>query len=432
MKTIITQLIDDFQERTLPDLSVRSGHFHEVSGKADIITGMRRTGKTFFCFQKIKDLQSSGISKKQILYLNFEDDRLLDFTVKDFQTILDIFYAKFPENRDNGSFFFFDEIQRINQWEVFIRRLLDTENVRIYLTGSSSKLLSKEISTSLRGRSITTEIFPFSFAEYLKYHGIFENPPGQFGSKTVSLLKNALNSYMEKGGFPEIQDSEKHVRSQILQGYIDSVLFKDVVERYGISNIIALKQLIKSIISSPCSKFSVNKFYNTLKSMSVKCTKNSLYEYLEHLKDAYLFFQTPLHSRSEKSRAVNPAKIYTVDSGIINAMRFRDSSDSGYLLENMVFMHLRRRNFEIEYVITGNGYETDFLVRNPENGKKQLLQVCFDISDKKTFEREMRGLKDAMTELKINNGMIISYEDEAEFGNIKVIPAWKWLLTSPD
>lgn len=429
MKQLISQLIDDFHERKLPELLDRDQKLPELKGKASVVIGMRRTGKTFFCFQRIRKLLSSGTPVNQILYLNFEDDRLLDFSVKDFQAILDVYFGKFPMNRNVKCHFFFDEIQRIDQWEVFIRRLLDTENVQVCLTGSSSKLLSTEIATSLRGRSMTTEIFPFSFKEFIKQHGLLEKIPESFGSNVSSILRKAVSDYLETGGFPEIQTVEKNMRGEILQGYIGSVLLKDVVERHRIGSIIVLKHLVNSIMNSSCSQFSVNKFYNTLRSMSIKCTKNNIYEYLDHLLDAYLFYRVPLHTRSAKARIVNPAKIYVIDTGLLNTMTFRYSANRGHLLENMVFMHLRRNGFEVEYVVSDKGYETDFLARHSVTGEVMLLQVCWDISNDDTFVRELRGLKTAMSELGIDKGEIITWDDEKTLdGNISVIPVWKWLL----
>jgi predicted AAA+ superfamily ATPase len=429
MKQLISQLIDDFHERKLPELLDRDQKLPELKGKASVVIGMRRTGKTFFCFQRIRKLLSSGTPVNQILYLNFEDDRLLDFSVKDFQAILDVYFGKFPMSRNVKCHFFFDEIQRIDQWEVFIRRLLDTENVQVCLTGSSSKLLSTEIATSLRGRSMTTEIFPFSFKEFIKQHGLLEKIPESFGSNVSSILRKAVSDYLETGGFPEIQTVEKNMRGEILQGYIGSVLLKDVVERHRIGSIIVLKHLVNSIMNSSCSQFSVNKFYNTLRSMSIKCTKNNIYEYLDHLLDAYLFYRVPLHTRSAKARIVNPAKIYVIDTGLLNTMTFRNSANRGHLLENMVFMHLRRNGFEVEYVVSDKGYETDFLARHSVTGEVMLLQVCWDISNDDTFVRELRGLKTAMSELGIDKGEIITWDDEKTLdGNISVIPVWKWLL----
>ena len=429
MKEQISQLIDDFHERELPGLISRNKNFPEVKNKAYVVIGMRRSGKTYFCYQKIHEIITSGVSREEVLYFNFDDDRLLDFKVKDFQTILDIYFSKYPENRNTRCHFFFDEIQRIDQWEMFIRRLLDTENVQVYLTGSSSKLLSTEIASSLRGRSLTIEIFPLSFQEFLKYHDLFESSPKRLSTKTVATLRKAVKDYLEIGGFPEVQSLESNLRVEVLQGYIDSVLLKDVIERHKVSNVVALKQLVRHVICSPGGKFSINKFYNTLKSMSVKCTKNSLYEYFDHLTDAFLFYRIPIHSRSEKARQINPAKIYTIDTGLLNAMAFRNSSNYGPLLENVVFMQLRRDGYDVEYVTTKDGHETDFFARHRISKEIKLIQVCWDISDKKVFNREFRGLESAMDEFSINSGTIITWDDETSFDrNIDVVPVWKWLL----
>lgn len=426
---MLSQLIDDFHERKLPKPVARNKEFSGIQGKVDVVVGMRRTGKTFFCYQKIHELVAAGTPTEEILYLNFEDDRLFDFSVNNFQAILDVYYGKYPEHRNTKCHFFFDEIQRIDQWEMFIRRLLDTENVQVYLTGSSSKLLSTEIATSLRGRSLTTEIFPLSFQEFLKYHGLFDACPKKFGSKTASILRKAVKNYLDLGGFPEVQTLDRDLCIEVLQGYIDSVLLKDVIERHKVSNVIALKYLVRHIMNSPCGRFSVNKFYNTLKSMSIKCTKNSLYDYLDYLTDAYLFYRVPIHSRSEKSRMLNPTKIYTIDTGLLNAMTFRNSLDNGPLLESMVFMNLRRLGYEAEYVNTKKGYETDFLARHKISGEIKLIQVCWDMSDKKTFNRELRGLQSAMAELQIDTGTIVTWDDETSLdNNINIVPIWKWLM----
>jgi hypothetical protein len=308
----------------LPEPVPRIKEFFEVTGKADVVIGMRRVGKTWFCYQKIRDLVASGIKKDRVLYLNFEDDRLLEFNVGHFQEILDVYFGKYPEHRHTQCFFFFDEIQRIDQWEVFIRRLLDTENIQIFITGSSSKLLGSDIATGLRGRSLPIEIFPLSFEEYLRFHGLLSERPKTFGSTTVSLLRKSIKDYLEVGGFPEVQTLERNLRNEVLQGYIDSVLLKDIVERHKIGNVLVLKHLVRHIMGASGGQFSVNKFFNTMKRLAIKCTKNSLYEYLDHLTDAFLFYRVPIHGRSERSRLIHPAKIYTIDTGLLNAMTLRN------------------------------------------------------------------------------------------------------------
>lgn len=433
MKTILASLIDDFHERLLPELVPRGSRLPAVPGKVDVVIGMRRTGKTFFCFQAIAGLLAAGAPKKTILYLNFEDDRLLDFQVKDFQAILDVYYGKYPEHRNTLCTFFLDEIQRIGQWELFVRRLLDTEsNVRIVLTGSSAKLLSREIATSMRGRSLATEIFPYGFAEFLQARGYFPEPPKTFGAKAASLLRKGVGEYLAIGGFPEVQTLEQHLRIEVLQGYLDSMLLRDIIERHKVTNVVALKHLVRHIMNAPGSRLSINKFYNTMKSMAVRCTKNTLYEYLDHLVDAYLFYRVPIHTRSEKARTLNPVKIYAIDTGLLQAMSFRNAANRGALLENLVFMNLRRHGFEVEYVVSQDGSEADFLASHPISGKRLLIQSCWEMAEQKTFQREVRGLQSAMRELEIDTGLIVTWDDETDLdGTIQVLPVWKWLLAAP-
>ena len=432
MRKILSQLIDTFHEREPFEVSPRETKLHNLSGKATTIIGMRRVGKTFLCYQQILTLISEGASSTAILYMNFEDDRLINFSIEDFQHLLDIYYAKYPKNKQQTCHFFFDEIQNIPGWERFIRRVIDTEKAHVYLTGSSAKLLSTEIATSLRGRSLTIEVFPLSFSEYLKYNSIFKTAPTSFGSSTAANLRHAFHSYLLEGGFPETQGLPAELRIEVLQGYLDSVILRDIIERHGVSNTLALKRLVHSLLSSPGGQFSTNKFYNTLKSMGIKCTKNSLYEYLDHLCDSYLVYKVPLHSWSERVRAVNPAKYYPIDTGLVQASTLQHSSNLGPLLENIVFLQLRRKTSRIEYYQHKKGYEVDFVTTNATSGEVQLVQVSWDIDNEQTRERELRGLYEAMKELKIHSGQLITADQEEEVvsvdGVVDIVPIWKWLL----
>ena len=429
MKAILSQLLADFHERKLPALTPRRAALPHLPGKATAVIGMRRTGKTWFCFQRMEELLAQGVRSDQLLYLNFEDDRLLDFGVRDFQTVLDVFYSRFPNNRDADCFFFFDEIQRIPQWESFVRRLLDSERVQIVLTGSSSTLLSTEIASSLRGRAVSTEIFPFSFIEFLQFHKIFEKVPASFSSRTCSLLRKALGDYVKTGGFPEVQNLDPGMRTEMLQGYIDAVLLKDVVERHKISAVLPLKHLLRHVLNAPGMLFSVNKFHHTLQSMGIASAKNSLYEYVEYLTDAYLLFKVPLHTRSERQRQVVPPKLYAIDTGLLQAMTFRHSPNAGPLLETLVYLHLRRAGYHLEFVRTADGYEVDFLARHPISGEIKLLQVCYDLRPDKVLDRELRALNRAKHELRVEDATVVTWDDETTLpdGN-EVIPAWKILL----
>jgi uncharacterized protein len=432
MKDVIEFLIDDFHERGLPDLLPREKVMTRLAGKATVVVGMRRSGKTWFCYQYMKKLMDGGIAKDRILYLNFEDDRLLPFSAQDFQTILDTYYRKFPSFKTMECFYFLDEIQRIQGWESFVRRVLDTERISLYITGSSSKLLSSEIASSLRGRSLAVEIFPFSFSEFLTFHGENSAESDRYGSRKRASLQHFADRYMETGGFPEVQSLEPGLRHEVLRNYLDVVILRDVVERYGVGNVEALRSMIRHAVSAPGGRFSVNRFYNTLKSRGVSCTKNSLYDYLDYLTDAFLLYQVPIFSRSERVQQVTPRKLYAVDTGLVQAMSHRMTLDKGALLENLVFMHLRRHGLSPAYCVTSTGTEVDFIFNTPNQRQKHLVQVCWDLSDSKTRSREVQSLLQAMREIGSPQGTIVTWLDEASpGGGIEVVPAWKWLLGLP-
>jgi len=430
MKNVLDLLIDDFHERELPELMSRYQSMTWVSRKANVVIGMRRSGKTWFCYQQMQDLLEKGLEKERLLYLNFEDERLLPFSAQDFQFILETYYRKFPEFKSKRCYLFLDEVQRIEGWDKFVRRVLDSEQLSVCVTGSSSKLLSTEIATSLRGRSLTTEIFPFSFKEFLSYKKVNLKSVRRFGSKTRAMLQNLIGQYLKKGGFPEVQTLDDELRREVLRNYLDVVILRDVVERHSISNTVALRALMRHIMSAPATRFSVNKFYNSLKSQGVACTKNNLYAYMDHLTDTFLFYQVPIHSRSERVRRVNPKKVYVIDPGVLEAMSLRMTDDRGALLENLVFMHLRRRGLAPEYYVTKNGAEVDFVLAGEHRSERRLIQVCWDIHDSVTQKREVRALLSAMQELGLRRGTIVTWLDEdVSDQRLNIVPAWKWLLT---
>lgn len=427
MRETLDLLIDDFHGRTLPDLLPRERAMTWKPGKANVVIGMRRTGKTWFCYQKMGELRAKGLEKERILYLNFEDERLLPFSTEDFQLILETYYRKYPAFKEKRCYLFLDEVQRIDGWEKFVRRLLDTEDLAICITGSSSKLLSTEIATSLRGRSLTTEMFPFSFREFLEYRGMKASGMKGYSSMVRAMLQNGLGEYLRIGGFPEIQDGDDELRRQVLRNYVDVVILRDVVERHSVSNVASLRALIKQIMSAPANRFSVNKFYHTLRGQGLACTKNDLYDFMEHLIDAFLVSQIPVHARSERVRRANPKKVYVVDAGLLEAMSSRMTEDRGAVLENAVYMHLRGQGFAPEYYITEEGAEVDFVIMDDQR-QCRLIQVCWEMSEAETKRREYSALAGAMDELGIKRGAIVTWMDErSEEKGIEIIPAWKWL-----
>lgn len=403
---ILELILEEFTEQ-LPgtaDAIPRDFELPEAPEMIQVAIGMRRTGKTYFLFQKIRELIAEGTSIEQILYINFEDDRVLPMNQKELGQFLDAFYTLYPQNHDRLCHLFLDEIQNVEGWPLVIRRFHDKKNVRIYLTGSSAKLLSKEIATSLRGRSIATEIYPYSFHEYWKTHQI-KVPKPPIGKKSLDLFQKHLKNYFQVGGFPAIQSLHENEQRTILQNYVHSVIFRDVIERHKITNTSLIKYLIKSLLNSISSPFSVNKFYNDIKSQGYKVGKDTLYQYIEHLEDAFLIYTVPLFTESPRKRQTNPKKIYAVDNGLVHANCLNITPNIGSFFENLIYLDLRRAGKRVYYYHTQEGYEIDFLAQS-QDGTMEIIQVTWDQTDKKTLEREERALHKAEKELGIKGCII--------------------------
>lgn len=384
----------------------RKAQFANLTNKIDVALGIRRSGKTFFLLQQMqKLLEQESIPWHRCLYINFEDDRLLPCSQSKFRDILEAFYKVYPENHEEYCYFFLDEVQNVEEWSLVLRRFLDKKKVKIYITGSSAKLLSKEIATELRGRSFSTEVWPFSFSEYLQAKKINFDPT-LFGQKNRDIFFQQLLNYLNEGGFPEavlMHDPEKRV--QLLQDYVELVVMRDIIERYNIKNIMTIKYIIKILLKNASCTFSVNKLFNDLKSQNVAVTRGLLYDYLSYIEDAYLNFTIPLYDESIRKVQMNPKKSYAIDTGMIKAFSFSINHNYGHLFENLFFLDLKRQNNKIYYYLTREKYEIDFLVENLK-GERKLYQVVWDVGDKATLEREERALKAAERELNIKGELI--------------------------
>lgn len=416
MEKLMQSLLEDFHAKlnSFQDGIVRETAFPNASNKILVAIGMRRTGKTYFLFQEIKKLINNKIPLSRILYINFEDDRLYPLTEKKLGELIDSFYTIYPDNHDNLCYLFLDEIHNVDNWAVTIRRFFDTKQVRIFLSGSSSKLLSTEIATSLRGRSLATEIWPFSFSEFLKCttdENFIQKP---FGKKGHDKLGKYFETYMNQGGFPEIIDNEPTDQVSILQEYVNVVILKDIVERHKITNIDLIRYLIKIILMNPGTSFSSNKLFNDLKSQGYALSKVTIYEYLNYIEEAYLAFMVPLYSSSIRKSQTNPKKIYAIDMGLINAYHLSFNKNWGHNFENFIFLNLKRQKHEIYYYLTENRNEVDFVTKS-RDGKLNLYQVAWDINDPKTLEREMRALREAEKELGVKGKLITPQNYLSEF-----------------
>lgn len=400
MKQLLLTLRDELNDKLKRTIWKRSVSLPDVSDKINVITGMRRTGKSYYMLGIIKELLSNGVESQRIAYINFEDDRLLPVSQKSFGELIDTFYEINPDNHDNLCYLFFDEVQNVEGWAEVIRRIFDTKKVRIFITGSSAKMLSREISTSLRGRSLNTEMWPLEFSEFPSRVSY----PVDMSRKEMDQFSYDFDNYINTGGFPEVISYDPETRVRVLQDYVEIVVFRDIVERHNVSNIQLIKYVIKTVLYSAGKMLSVNKLYNDIKSQGIKVGKSTLYEYLEYIEDCYLCFSVPVYSDSLRVVQSNPKKMYAVDTGLIKAFTLK-VEDYGSLFENVVYIALRRRGYKIYYYLTIERYEVDFLVKDI-SGKMKLYQVCYNIKDKDTLAREERALNAAMKELNVDGEIV--------------------------
>jgi predicted AAA+ superfamily ATPase len=404
------------------------------TSKIVTLIGPRRAGKTYLMYQKIKELLAKGVHKNNILYINCEHPRLFSVGFEELYDVVKMHWRLYP-SKEKKFYLFIDEPQVITKWESAVRMFHD-ESMNIFLSGSSSKLLSKEIATSLRGRCISYLVLPFSFKEYLRLRE-FNEDIERLGGKNKSLLMHHLDEYTQLGGYPEIiKESDPLIKERIINDYFELVVFKDIIDRYKIKNTKLVKWLINSCILSASSELSVHKTYLDLKSRGLKASKNTLYSYLSLLEDALMIFIVSKYVYSVKK--VNPLinKIYIDDTCFFKCV---DSSKNvGKKMENMVYLELMRRKnplANIHYYKNIQGEEVDFVITEG-NKVMQLIQVCQKLDDIDTKQREIRALLKAGSELKCKKLIIITEDyqgtEEAEwFGNkgkIEYIPIWKWLL----
>ncbi len=416
-QAILRIILSEFYSKleSLKDLVPREAEFAQAANKIKVAMGMRRAGKTFFVYEHILYLLNQGISREQILYINFEDDRLEFLEKKLLGRLVDAFYSLYPENHERKCYLFFDEVQNIEGWAQVIRRLHDSKNAEIFLTGSSAKLLSKEIATNLRGRSLSTEIWPYSFEEFLIAQKISIDR-SLYGNKTRDNLIKAFNQYLTTGGFPEVAFYEPDIRQQTLQEYVDIVIYRDIIERHKINNPALVKHMIISMLHNVARPFSINKFYNESKTRGYETGREVLYDYADYIEDAYLAFAIPIYDQSVRKVQTNPKKLYAIDTGLVRALTLDYDGDLGRLFENIIYLDLRRQRCQVSYYLTEDRKEIDFIVQTPR-GHKKFFQIVWDMEDEKTYQRESQALKSGMSELNIP-GEIVTLDSYLQKGII--------------
>ena len=424
MKQALKTIIKDFHLKPLPPFKPRNLNVPLDLGKIITIIGPRRAGKTWYLFQLIESLEKGGIKREQIFYLNFEDERL-DFDAG-YDQILDAYLELYPDQKLDDLYIFFDEIQEIPEWEKYVRRLYDTVTRKIFLTGSNAKMLSKEIATSLRGRSLSFEIMPLSFPEFLSFRSI--DSKDIYSTKNRAKIQRSFDEYLTWGGYPELVDVERRFKANILQEYFNVMLYRDLMDRYGIRDASILKYLIKRLIGSFTKEFSVNKLYNDLKSRGIRIGKDSIYRLMDQIFSIYMVTYVEKYDPAVVKREMSNKKVYLYDNGIASAIRYIFSEDRGKLLENLVFTGIRNTTEAIFFL--KNGYECDFII-SPETESPLLIQVT-ETLHRDNLRREINGLEKAGKRIKNSRSLLITGDMAVPFDMlpkwVEVITAYEWLL----
>lgn len=383
-----------------------------------VISGIRRSGKSTLLNQIINNFY-----KKGVYYLNFEDERLVDFAVEDFNNLYEIFLELYGER----NIFFLDEIQNAPKWEVFLRRMQD-KGCKFFITGSNASLLSRELGTKLTGRCVDIRLYPFSFAEFLAFKGYRPQKNGFSYTTERAAIKKYFAEYLRHGGMPEYLKYRDQI---LLKRVYEDILYRDIVARYDIKQVKSLRELGLYLLSNIGGLFS----YNSLKKILGVGSVNTIKSYADFMENSFLVFLVSRFSYSLKQQFVAHKKIYCIDNGLAESVAFQFSKNKGKFLENLVFLELKRRFAEIYYYKTANNIEVDFLIKA---GRKDftLIQVTEHIDSEKARQREIGALHSAMDELKVKKALILTEDNEEEIASkgksIAVKPVYKWLLEGVD
>jgi len=398
------------------------------SNQVVVITGARRSGKSFIMKQLALELIKEGVDKKNTLIINFEDPRFSKLDVSLLQKIYET-YLEFLSPKDTP-YVFLDEVQEVDKWQKWVLSMQELQKAHITISGSNAKLLSMELSTLLTGQHLDVTVFPLSFKEFLKFNGVNIDDKTNFILDEIKI-KSLMREYIEIGGFPKIV-LEKN-KKEILLTYFKDILEKDILKRHNVRKSEEIKKLLNFYFSNVSSLITFNSL-----GKHIGISADTIEKFSDYFEKAYLLFYLKRFSFKTKEQDKSPRKIYAIDGGLSNAVGFRFSENLGKLAENIVFLELQRKkisnpDLEIYYWKNEKHQEVDFMVKY-KNDITQLIQVCWDLSNIKTKEREISSLLKAMGVLDIKDGLIITSELEKEEDikgkKIAFIPLWKWLLNN--
>lgn len=400
------------------------------AGQIITVTGIRRCGKSSMMKIVANKLVAAGVNVSRILWVNFDDERLDGMGPESLDEILQAYREMYPANELASVYMFFDEIQMVEKWELFIMRVYKTYCKNIYVSGSNARMLSSQLATSLRGWPVEFEAFPLSFKEYLHFKSLEASPYDEQGR---AILAGVCRQYLHESAFPEITlMDEESMKLRKVQGYFNTMLFRDLMEHYGLSNPEVIKYFLKRLMLNITKPTSVNAIYNDIKSQGRKVDKNSLYELADMACNIFLFHRVNRWSPSLIKETGRLPKYYIADNGLRNGLLMPQSDDDGKLLENAVYLQLRRHLEPMQKIsYYSDSYECDFVVQRDEH-IETLVQACWSIEDEDTRRRELRGIKAAADATGCRNCTIVTADEnetlDYEGLTVEIVPAWKWLL----
>lgn len=430
LRNIFQSIIALHQEEIPLSLHERSLQLPLNKQRIVTVTGVRRCGKSSLQHLTINRLLASGVDKEQILYIGFDDERLANMDVSDFDEILQAYRLMYPDRPLSSVYMFFDEIQIVKGWELFVLRVYKSYCKNVYVTGSTAQMLSGEMSSALRGWPDEYTEYPLSFKEFIAFKGVKAN---RYTEEGAALMANMFKSYLLTGGFPQaVLANVETERVKLLQAYFNTMLFRDMIEHYNISaSPSVVRYFLKRVFNNITKPSSVNNIYNDLKSQGLKLSKDSLYQWLDYACNIFLLHKVPKYSKSIIKQSTSLSKYYVVDFALAKSVLLPQSEEKGKALENAVYMHLARHLNENEQIYYFNeGAECDFVIANDE-GVKELIQVCWELDEFNT-PRECGGLcaASAATGCKKASIVTCNQAQSIHYGDlqINVVAAWDFML----
>lgn len=429
-KDIIKSLIAIRQNEIPFDVIERDVKLPINRKKIITVPGVRRCGKSTMLEIAINDLVREGVARQNILWLGFDDERLKNMQSEELDEIIVSYMEMFPNIPIKEVHMFFDEIQLVKDWEYFVLRVYKSYCKNIYICGSNATMLSTELSSVLRGYPLEYETYPLSFNEYCRFKGISTQ---LFLEQDRAKVKSAFEMYNQTSAFPEIVLAiSKSEQIKLLHGYFDTMILRDLVEHYHITNIGVVRYFVKRIMANLTKPTSVNAIYKDIKSQGLKVSKDDLYLWADYVCSIFMFVRIPKYDRSLIKEQKSLDKYYCIDNGLRGAVLMPQSNDNGKNLENTVFMHLNRNRLPFDKIsyYQGNA-ECDFVIQREDN-VVQLIQVTWSMADEETQIREIKGLMEASSVTGCDNLLIITNDEEdvlvKDGKKIQVKPAWKWSL----